>query len=105
MIKKIRGTNKRPRLVIFRSNKHIYAQVIDDTCNKIITSSSTVNHIFKGYHKSYNNCKSARVIGQNIAEKSKALGIHEVIFDRQNKIYHGKIKALAEAVRQEGIKF
>nr|YP_009732079.1 50S ribosomal protein L18 [Gracilaria edulis]QHS70582.1 50S ribosomal protein L18 [Gracilaria edulis]UAD85648.1 ribosomal protein L18 [Gracilaria edulis] len=105
MIKKIRGTSKRPRLVVFRSNKHIYAQIIDDTYNKIIASSSTVTHTFKYHHKSSNNCKSARIIGQNIAKKSKALGIDEVIFDRQKNIYHGRIKALAEAVRQEGIKF
>nr|YP_010199039.1 ribosomal protein L18 [Hydropuntia urvillei]UAD88488.1 ribosomal protein L18 [Hydropuntia urvillei] len=107
MKKKIRGTDTRPRLCVFKSNKHIYAQIIDDSHNKIITSSSTITKIVKGNKNKHSssNCYIARIVGKDIAQKSKMLGIEKVIFDRQNKIYHGKIKALAEAVRQEGIKF
>nr|YP_010199243.1 ribosomal protein L18 [Crassiphycus usneoides]UAD88692.1 ribosomal protein L18 [Crassiphycus usneoides] len=105
MKKKIRGTINRPRLCVFRSNKHIYAQIIDDTNKKIITSSSTLEKIIREKIKTPYNCNAARSIGKNIAQKSKALGIKEIVFDRQNKIYHGRIQALAEAVRKEGIKF
>nr|YP_010197233.1 ribosomal protein L18 [Crassiphycus crassissimus]UAD85037.1 ribosomal protein L18 [Crassiphycus crassissimus]UAD85240.1 ribosomal protein L18 [Crassiphycus crassissimus] len=105
MKKKIRGTINRPRLCVFRSNKHIYAQIIDDTNKKIITSSSTLEKIIREKIKTPHNCNAARSIGKNIAQKSKALGIKEIVFDRQNKIYHGRIQALAEAVRKEGIKF
>nr|YP_009732281.1 50S ribosomal protein L18 [Gracilaria spinulosa]QHS70787.1 50S ribosomal protein L18 [Gracilaria spinulosa] len=95
----------RPRLCVFRSNKHIYAQIIDDSNNQIIASSSTLTQMIKKNTKLSNNCNAARSVGKNIAQKSKALGIKKVVFDRQNKIYHGRIKALAEAVREEGIKF
>nr|YP_010197029.1 ribosomal protein L18 [Crassiphycus corneus]UAD84833.1 ribosomal protein L18 [Crassiphycus corneus] len=105
MKKKIRGTINRPRLCVFRSNKHIYAQIIDDTNKKIITSSSTLEKIIREKIKKSHNCNAARSIGKNIALKSKALGIKEIVFDRQDKIYHGRIQALAEAVREEGIKF
>nr|YP_063592.1 ribosomal protein L18 [Gracilaria tenuistipitata var. liui]Q6B8W8.1 RecName: Full=Large ribosomal subunit protein uL18c; AltName: Full=50S ribosomal protein L18, chloroplastic [Gracilaria tenuistipitata var. liui]AAT79667.1 50S ribosomal protein L18 [Gracilaria tenuistipitata var. liui] len=105
MKKKIRGTKNRPRLCVFRSNKHIYAQIIDDTNNKIIATSSTLVILSEQNKKISNDCHAAHKIGQNIAQKSKALGIKKVIFDRQNKIYHGRIKALAEAVREEGIEF
>nr|YP_010196415.1 ribosomal protein L18 [Gracilaria cearensis]UAD83812.1 ribosomal protein L18 [Gracilaria cearensis] len=105
MKRKIRGIKNRPRLCVFRSNKHIYAQIIDDSNKQIITSSSTLAKIMKKNMKLSNNCNAARSVGKNIAQKSKALGIKEVVFDRQNKIYHGRIQALAEAVREEGIKF
>nr|YP_009509331.1 ribosomal protein L18 [Gracilaria vermiculophylla]AXI96981.1 ribosomal protein L18 [Gracilaria vermiculophylla]QXU75185.1 ribosomal protein L18 [Gracilaria vermiculophylla]WDZ68017.1 ribosomal protein L18 [Gracilaria vermiculophylla] len=103
MKKKIRGTKNRPRLCIFRSNKHIYAQIIDDTNNKIIASSSTLANTNKQNTKLANNCNAARDIGKNIAQRSKELGVEKAIFDRRDKIYHGRIKALAEAVREAGI--
>uniref|UniRef100_A0AAU7YPW4 Large ribosomal subunit protein uL18c n=1 Tax=Gracilaria hainanensis TaxID=2871843 RepID=A0AAU7YPW4_9FLOR len=105
MKRKIRGTQNRPRLCVFRSNKHIYAQIIDDANKQIITSSSTLAKTIKNNMILANNCNAARSVGQNIAQKSKALGIKEIVFDRQNKIYHGRIQALAEAIREEGIKF
>nr|UAD87254.1 ribosomal protein L18 [Gracilaria pacifica] len=105
MRRKIRGTKNRPRLCVFRSNKHIYVQIIDDTNKKIITSSSTLEKSIKQNMELTSNSNAACIIGKNIAQKSKALGIKEVVFDRQNKIYHGRIQALAEAVRQEGIQF
>nr|YP_010198663.1 ribosomal protein L18 [Gracilaria pacifica]UAD87079.1 ribosomal protein L18 [Gracilaria pacifica] len=105
MRRKIRGTKNRPRLCVFRSNKHIYVQIIDDTNKKIITSSSTLEKSIKQNMEATSNSNAACIIGKNIAQKSKALGIKEVVFDRQNRIYHGRIQALAEAVRKEGIKF
>nr|YP_009237811.1 ribosomal protein L8 [Gracilariopsis lemaneiformis]YP_009294785.1 ribosomal protein L18 [Gracilariopsis chorda]AJO68426.1 ribosomal protein L18 [Gracilariopsis lemaneiformis]AML79882.1 ribosomal protein L8 [Gracilariopsis lemaneiformis]AOM67045.1 ribosomal protein L18 [Gracilariopsis chorda] len=103
--KHILDTNYRPRLCVFRSNKHIYAQIIDNTNNKTIISSSTIAINIKKNITSSNNCSAARIVGQDIAKKSKEIGIKEVVFDRQNRIYHGRIKALAEAAREEGIKF
>nr|QCI07066.1 ribosomal protein L18 [Haraldiophyllum bonnemaisonii] len=101
MKKKIKGTTDRPRLYVFKSNKHIYVQLIDDNKNKILTSSSTISKDIKKFA----NCETAAIVGKNIAIKLKAQGINCIIFDRGNKIYHGKIKALAEATRREGIHF
>ena len=101
MRKKFKGTQTRPRLYIFKSNKHIYAQVIDDTNNTILAASSTLSSEIK----TYKNCESAQKVGQTIAQKLKYKGIHEIIFDRGKNIYHGQIKALANATREEGIDF
>nr|QCI05712.1 ribosomal protein L18 [Cryptopleura ramosa] len=105
MKKKIKGTLKRPRLYVFKSNKHIYAQLIDDYNNKILTSSSSLSINIKEDKNHYANCETAKIIGKNIAIKLRKKGISQIIFDRGNKIYHGKIKALAEATRNEGINF
>nr|YP_010197640.1 ribosomal protein L18 [Gracilaria flabelliformis subsp. simplex]UAD86056.1 ribosomal protein L18 [Gracilaria flabelliformis subsp. simplex] len=105
MKRKIKGIKNRPRLCVFRSNKHIYAQIIDDSNNTIVASSSTLTQIIKKNMKLSHNCNAARIVGKNIAQKSKTLGIKQIVFDRQNKIYHGRIQALAEAIREEGIKF
>nr|QCI09117.1 ribosomal protein L18 [Inkyuleea mariana] len=105
MKKYIKGKYERPRLYVFKSNKHIYAQIIDDINNKILVSSSTLSKDIKESIESYANCKAASIIGKNLAIKSKSKGINKVIFDRGNNIYHGKIKALADAARQEGINF
>lgn len=101
MTKQIKGSPTRPRLYIFKSSKHIYAQIIDDFNQKIIASSSTLSKDIKKYA----NCVNAQIVGQNIAQKLKVRGLNEIIFDRGNNIYHGQIKALADATRQEGIKF
>nr|QCI04469.1 ribosomal protein L18 [Antithamnion hubbsii] len=105
MTRKIQGTSERPRLYIFKSNKHIYAQLIDDTNNKIITSLSTISKEIKEDIKQFANCKNAEIIGKQIAIKSKEKGITKIVFDRGDNLYHGKVKALAEAARQEGIDF
>jgi len=105
MIKKIQGTSTRPRLYIFKSNKHIYAQLIDDTTHKIITSISTISKEIKEDIQSFANCKNAAIIGKHIAIKSKEKGIKQIVFDRGKNLYHGKVKALAEAARKEGIEF
>lgn len=100
----IKQKNK-PRLYVFRSHKHIYAQVIDDSQNKTITTSSSLCPQLKTKIISTANCETATIVGQDIANKLKNKGIDTVVFDRGNKIYHGRIKALAEATRHAGIKF
>ena len=107
MKSKIKGTSIRPRLYVFRSNKHIYAQIIDDTNNTILASSSSIAKDLKIEYKEklYRNCKVSKIIGKDIAIKAQQQGITQVVFDRGNKIYHGRIKALADAARDIGIKF
>uniref|UniRef100_UPI00300282AF ribosomal protein L18 n=1 Tax=Anunuuluaehu liula TaxID=3049639 RepID=UPI00300282AF len=107
MKKKIEGTSYRPRLYVFRSNKHIYAQIIDDTKKQILASSSSIAKDVKKYTQAKHNanCEISKVIGQDIASKAIKQGISKVVFDRGNKIYHGRIKALADAAREKGINF
>nr|YP_009396860.1 ribosomal protein L18 [Ophidocladus simpliciusculus]ARW66046.1 ribosomal protein L18 [Ophidocladus simpliciusculus] len=97
--------NKKTRLYIVKSNKHIYAHIIDDERNKILTSISTLSTEIKGTNKSLRNCTTARIVGKSIASKLKKLGIKKIIFDRGTNIYHGQIKSLANATREEGIIF
>nr|YP_009396657.1 ribosomal protein L18 [Vertebrata australis]ARW65843.1 ribosomal protein L18 [Vertebrata australis] len=98
--------NKRKiRLYIFKSNKHIYANLIDDKQKKVITSSSTISKDTKQQTKSSTNCTTAKIVGKNIGIKLKKLGIQEIIFDRGTNIYHGQVKAIAEGAREEGIIF
>ena len=93
------------RIYIFKSNKHIYAHIIDDNTNQVITSSSTISKEIKNNKQLKKNCKTATVVGKNIANKLKKLGIERIVFDRGTNIYHGQVKALAEATREEGIIF
>lgn len=97
--KKIFGTDKIPRLSVYKSNKNISAQLIDDLSGKTLASSSTI--ILK---LDANNIENAFKVGQDIAKKAKALKIERIVFDRNGYIYHGKIKALADGVRKENIK-
>nr|YP_010619325.1 Ribosomal protein L18 [Amplisiphonia pacifica]WAX03338.1 Ribosomal protein L18 [Amplisiphonia pacifica] len=99
------NNTKKLRLYIFKSNKHIYAHLIDDNTKKIITSSSTMSKEIKDKVKYKKNCATAKIVGQNIGIKLKKLNIKEIIFDRGNNLYHGQIKAIADATRQEGIIF
>ena len=101
----IRKNNNKVRLHIFKSNKHIYANLIDDNNKKIITSSSTTSKEIKKQNIPLRNCNIARIIGKDIGMKLKKLGIQEIIFDRGNNIYHGQVKALADGTREEGIIF
>lgn len=99
--KKVRGTASRPRLAIFRSLNHIYAQVIDDEKGVTLCSASTVEKaVGKG-----GNIESAKVIGRLIAERAKERGIAAVVFDRGGYIYHGRVRSLAEAAREAGLQF
>lgn len=107
--KKIRnrfsGTSERPRLAVFRSNNHMYAQVIDDTVGNTLVSACTLQKDVKAQLEKTNNVDAAAYLGKVIAERALAKGITEVVFDRGGFIYHGKVKALAEAAREAGLKF
>jgi large subunit ribosomal protein L18 len=102
--KNIISSATRPRLVVFRSNKYLYVQVIDDTTSKVVVSSSSVAKGLKD-KKLGKNVESAKVIGTDIATKLKAKKIKTIVFDRNGYLYHGKVKALADACREAGIKF
>ncbi len=103
--KKISGTADRPRLNIFRSLNHIYAQVIDDAAGHTIVAASTLDDEIKPKLKGLKKSEHAAMVGTVIAEKSKAAGITTVIFDRGGYQYHGRIRSLAEAAREAGLKF
>lgn len=98
----IHGTAARPRLCVFRSLNHIYAQIIDDDKGVTLTAASSLDKEFKG---NGGNIAGAKEVGAAIAKKAVAAGISEVIFDRGGYIYHGRVKALAEAAREGGLKF
>lgn len=100
--KKVRGTAARPRLAVFRSLNHIYAQVIDDEKGVTLCVASTVE---KEKVANGGNIEAAKVVGRLIAERAKQQGISSVVFDRGGYIYHGRIKSLAEAARESGLQF
>lgn len=95
----------RPRLSVFRSSKHIYAQVIDDKKGETLASASTQEKEIRSDRKTGANVAAAKAVGQRIAERAAAKGVKEVQFDRGPYLYHGRIKALAEAAREGGLKF
>ena len=99
---KISGTAERPRLCVFRSENHIYAQVIDDVAGCTLVSASTVE---KGFEGLGSNCEAAKKVGLKVAERAKEKGIEEVVFDRGGYIFHGRVKALADGAREGGLKF
>ena len=104
--KKISGTAARPRLAIFRSSNHIYAQIIDDTVGRTLASASTMSAEFKENAEGHSGNKAAaQKVGNLIAEKAQAQGIKQVIFDRGGFLYHGRVKALADAARESGLEF
>jgi large subunit ribosomal protein L18 len=100
--RKLRGTPERPRLAVFRSVAHIYAQVIDDTAGATLVSASSVD---KGGKTKGGNVAAAKAIGKLVAERAKEKGIGKVVFDRGGYIYHGRVKALADAARAAGLEF
>jgi large subunit ribosomal protein L18 len=102
--KKISGSTERPRLRVFKSNKHIYAQIIDDSLAKTLISMSTLDKDFdQGEEKG--KIGAAKIVGTLIAEKAKAAGIEKVVFDRGGYLYHGRVKSLSEGARDGGLKF
>ena len=103
--KKVSGTAARPRLSIFFSGKHVYAQVIDDEAGKTLTAASTAEKTLLGKIKPAANRASAEVVGKTIAERARVKKIDKVVFDRGGFQYQGKVKALADAARQGGLKF
>lgn len=102
--KKISGTSERPRMSVFRSNKQIYVQLIDDLSGETLVSASSKNKEV-ATQKGVNKIEQAKLVGKLIAEKSLAKGIQSVVFDRNGYLYHGRIKNLAESAREGGLKF
>ncbi len=106
--KKLAGTQERPRLNIFRSVSHIYAQVIDDTQHKTLVSASSLELGKKADGKTHvagGNIAAAKKVGKTIAERAKAAGVSKVVFGRGGYLYHGRVKALADAAREGGLEF
>lgn len=102
---KIKGTLQRPRLSVFRSNSHIYAQVIDDLSGMTIVSASTLDKDVRNSLKNTSTCEASKIVGQIIARKTLARNIKQVIFDRGKRVYHGRISALADGAREIGLEF
>jgi large subunit ribosomal protein L18 len=103
--RKVNGTADRPRLAVFRSNEHIYVQVIDDNQQHTIVAASTLEPTLKSELKSGATCEASAAVGRLIAQRSLEKGITKVVFDRGGNIYHGRVKALAEAAREAGLDF
>ena len=102
---KISGTPECPRLAVFRSNNHMYAQIIDDVAGNTLVAASTLQKDVKANLEKTNNVEAAAALGKVIAEKALEKGIKEVVFDRGGFVYHGKIQALADAAREAGLEF
>jgi large subunit ribosomal protein L18 len=103
--RKVKGSTERPRLAVYRSLNHIYAQIIDDANGATLVAASTTEKSVVGDAKATGNIGAAKLIGKLIAERAKAKGIEAVVFDRGGYIYHGRVKALADAARESGLKF
>ena len=103
--KRLFGTVERPRLAVFRSSKHIYAQVINDTTGTTLASASTLDEDVKGHAAYGGNKSAATVVGRVVAERAKKAGIDKVCFDRRSYKYHGRVQALADAAREAGLQF
>jgi len=103
--KKIKGTAERPRLNVFRSLKHIYAQIIDDSQGVTLVAASTLDEALKGKIEYGGNKEAAAEVGKLIAQKAFDKGIKKVVFDRGGYLYHGRVKELAEAAREAGLEF
>lgn len=103
--RKISGTTQRPRLSVFRSSNNIYAQIIDDTNRVTLVAASSLEAEVKGAVNHTGNKEAAKLVGQLVAKKAVEKGITEVVFDRGGYLYHGRIKELAEAAREAGLKF
>ena len=99
------GTAERPRLAVFRSNKHIYAQVIDDTVGRTLAASSTMEKAVGANLKSTSDIDAAKAVGSDVAKKAMEKGVKAVVFDRGGFLFHGRVKALADAAREPGLNF
>lgn len=103
--KHVAGTPVRPRLAVFRSLKHVYVQAVDDRHGRTLASASTLDPELRGKLRTGGNVDAARAVGALIAQRLKGMGIETVVFDRGGYLYHGRVKALAEAAREGGLKF
>ncbi len=102
----INGSEKKPRLAVFRSNNHIYAQVINDDAQSTICSASTVDkELREQINVNANTCDASIAVGSLLAQRALAKGVEQVVFDRGGNLYHGRVKALADAARKAGLKF
>ncbi len=103
---RVQGSPERPRLAVFKSLRYIYAQVIDDASGRTLAQASSAEaELQKGLEGSAGNIEAARRVGESIAERAKAEGVEQVVFDRGGAIFHGKVKALAEGARDKGLVF
>lgn len=103
--KRVRGLAERPRLSVFRSSKHIYAQVVDDTTGRVLAAASSRTKAFADLGGKKTGVEAAKTVGSMIAEKALSRSIEQVVFDRSGYLYHGRVKALADAAREKGLKF
>jgi len=103
--KKIQGTTDRPRLSVFRSSRHIYAQIIDDEQGRTLTATSTLSPELKDKSKGIKKVEAAKLVGERIALQAKEKGVVQVVFDRNGFLYHGRVKALSDAARENGLEF
>ena len=103
--KKIHGTPQRPRLSVFRSSRHTYAQIVDDTVGRTLAAASTVDQQAKDSPKLKNKVEAAKFVGKLVGERAIDKGIKEVVFDRNGFLYHGRIKSLSEGAREAGLVF
>ncbi len=101
----ISGTSERPRLAVFRSNQHIYAQIIDDSKHQTLVAASTLDPDLKASLESGANSDASSQVGKLVAQRAIAKGISQVVFDRGGNLYHGRVKALADAAREGGLEF
>jgi large subunit ribosomal protein L18 len=101
----LRGSAERPRLAVFRSINHIYAQLVDDDAGRTVVAADSRSKAFREGHKSGGNVAAAKAVGEQLAQKAKAAGIQRVVFDRGGYKYHGRVKALADAARAGGLTF
>src|SRR5690625_354546 len=103
--KKVHGTGERPRLAVYRSSKHMYAQLIDDTKGHTLAAASTLDPELRGQLETSGDREAAKAVGKLIAERAKAQDITQVVFDRGGNLYHGRVAALADGAREGGLKF
>ena len=103
--RRIKGTAERPRLAVYRSNNHIYAQVIDDTSHRTLATASSIEPELKSKLSSGSNQQASTEVGKVLASRALEKGINQVVFDRGGNLYHGRVKALADAAREGGLSF
>ena len=103
--KKVRGTGEKPRLCVFRSARHIYAQIVDDDLGTTLATASTMDKELRGKIPLTGNIEAAKKVGELIGKRAKTKGIDNIVFDRNGFLYHGRVKALAENAREAGLKF
>ncbi|RMF88513.1 MAG: 50S ribosomal protein L18 [Nitrospinota bacterium] len=103
--KRVRGTPERPRLSVFKSSKHIYAQIINDMDGHTLAAASSLSQAFRSQQASGGNIDGAKLVGKLVAEEALQKGIRKVVFDRNGFLYHGRVKALADAAREAGLEF